>query len=78
MNTDRNLDDAMFVIKEFGLDYTQIQATGIPEKYGVHGFPTMIIIDQKGNIQDLHAGYSPDLRERIGKKIDDLLKKEDK
>jgi thiol-disulfide isomerase/thioredoxin len=74
MNTDRDLADARFVVKELALDYPQVQATGIPEKFGVQGFPTLIIIDQKGNVRDVHVGYSPNLRETVSKKVRELLK----
>jgi thiol-disulfide isomerase/thioredoxin len=73
MNTDRNLEDARFVVKELGLDYPQVQAAGIPEKFGVQGFPTLIIIDQQGAVRDVHVGYSPDLFESVSKKIEELL-----
>ena len=74
MNTDSDLDNARFVVKQLGLDYPQVQATGIPEKFAVQGFPTLIIIDQQGNVRDVHVGYSPDLREQVAKKIQSLLK----
>ncbi len=45
----------------------------ITEQCGVKGYPTMTLIDQRGKIADIHRGYSPDLRERFAKKIDDLL-----
>jgi thiol-disulfide isomerase/thioredoxin len=77
MNTDRNLDDAKFVVKELALDYPQVQATGIPEKFGVEGFPTLIIIDQQGTVRDVHVGYSPDLHEKVSKKVRALLKPND-
>jgi thiol-disulfide isomerase/thioredoxin len=73
MNTDQKLDDARFVVKELGLDYPQVQATGIPEKFGVQGFPTLIIIDQQGAVRDVHVGYSSDLYETVSKKIEALL-----
>jgi thioredoxin-related protein len=73
MNTDSNLSDAQFVVKELSLNYPQVQATGLPEKFGVQGFPTLIIIDQQGNVRGLHVGYTPDLREKVSKKIDELL-----
>jgi thiol-disulfide isomerase/thioredoxin len=73
MNTDQKLDDARFVVKELGLDYPQVQAAGIPEKFGVQGFPTLIIIDQQGAVRDVHVGYSPDLYETVSKKIEALL-----
>lgn len=73
MNTDRDLADARFVVKELALDYPQVQATGIPEKFGVQGFPTLIIIDQTGLVRDVHVGYSPDLHATVSKKIQSLL-----
>jgi len=73
MNTDQKLEDARFVVKELGLNYPQVQATGIPEKFGVRGFPTLIIIDQLGVVRDVHVGYSPDLYETVCKKIEELL-----
>jgi thiol-disulfide isomerase/thioredoxin len=74
MNTDRDLADARFVVKELALNYPQLQATGLPEKFAVQGFPTLIIIDQQGTVRDLHVGYSPNLRETVSKKIEALLK----
>jgi thioredoxin-related protein len=58
-----------------GMKYATIKATGIPEKFGVQGFPTLIIIDQQGIVRDVHVGYSPKLREEVGKKIEELLAK---
>ena len=77
MNTDRDLADAKFVVKELALDYPQVQATGIPEQFSVQGFPTLIIIDSQGVIRDIHLGYSPDLHEKVSKKIRSLLKPND-
>jgi thiol-disulfide isomerase/thioredoxin len=74
MNTDRDEADAQFVIKEFDLKYPTLKATGIPEQFGVQGFPTMIIIDQQGVVRGFHVGYSPDLRKTVSRKIDELLK----
>jgi thiol-disulfide isomerase/thioredoxin len=75
MNTDQKEEDARFVIDAFDLNYPTIKATGIPDKYGVQGFPTLIIVDQEGVVRDVHVGYSPDLREKVSKKIDELLTK---
>jgi hypothetical protein len=75
MNTDSDLADAKFVIDAFGLPYQTIKADGIDKKYGVSGFPTMIIVDKEGVVRDVHSGYSPELRKEIGAKVDELLKK---
>jgi thiol-disulfide isomerase/thioredoxin len=73
MNTDRNLDDAKFVVEKMGLKYPNLQATGLPEKYNVRGFPTMVIVDQQGKVHELHVGYSPTLAVELSKTIDLLL-----
>jgi thiol-disulfide isomerase/thioredoxin len=73
MNTDRKEDDAKLVVQEMGLKYETLRAQGIPEKYGVQGFPTLILIDAEGKVRDVHVGYSPTLRVDVGKTIDELL-----
>lgn len=75
MNTDQKEEDAHFVVKELGLTYPQVKATGIPDKFGVQGFPTLIIVDPTGTIRAFDVGYSPDLREKVSKKIDAALQK---
>lgn len=73
MNTDQNVEDAKFVIDKMGLKYTTLKAEGLPQKFGVQGFPTLIIIDQQGKIADIHVGYTPTLRDDVGKQIRELL-----
>jgi len=38
------------------------------------GFPTLVIVDQKGNVAAFDVGYSPNLHEKVSKKLDELLK----
>ncbi len=73
MNTDRDEADAKFVIEKMGLKYPTLKAEEVPEKFGVQGFPTLIVIDQQGRVHDVHTGYSPTLREDVGKQIRNLL-----
>ena len=73
MNTDRNEADAKFVVDAMGLKYATLRAEGIPEKYGVQGFPTLILIDREGKVRDMHVGYSPTLRADLAKAIEGLL-----
>jgi thiol-disulfide isomerase/thioredoxin len=73
MNTDREEKDARFVVDKLQLNYPTLKAEGLPEKYKVQGFPTLVIIDQKGVVRARHVGYSPDLREELIKTIDGLL-----
>jgi peroxiredoxin len=73
MNTDRNEADAKFVSDAMGLKYATLRAEGIPEKYGVQGFPTLILIDPEGTVRDVHVGYSPTLQADVAKMIEGLL-----
>ena len=73
MNTDREEKDAKFVVDEMGLNYPVLKAQGVPEKYHVRGFPTLIIIDQEGKVADVHVGYSPTLRDEVAKAVKGLL-----
>jgi len=74
MNTDRDVNDAKFVIEKLGLNYQTLRADqDLPGKYGVRGFPTLIMIDPKGVVRDIHVGYSPDLKEQVEKSVKKLL-----
>ncbi|MDB5288840.1 MAG: thiol-disulfide isomerase-like thioredoxin [Phycisphaerales bacterium] len=73
MNTDRKEEDAKFVVKTLGLEHPQVKAQGLSKLLEIHSFPTLIIIDQEGVIRRLHAGYSPDLHDRVARHIDELL-----
>jgi thiol-disulfide isomerase/thioredoxin len=75
MNTDRDEADARLVIDAMKLNYPTLKATGVPEKYKVTGFPTLIIIDQAGNVADIHIGYSPTLRDEVATSVNKLLEK---
>jgi hypothetical protein len=75
MNTDIKEEDARFVVEAFGLRYPAIKAQGINDKYGIHGFPTMMVIDPAGVVRDVHVGYSKTLRADVAKKIDEALAK---
>ena len=73
MNNDRNEDDARFVVREMQLDYPVLRSNELPRKYGVHGFPTLIIIDQQGKVANIHVGYSAQLFEEVTAAVDRLL-----
>ena len=40
------------------LDYPVLRSDDLPGKYGVSGFPTLVIIDQSSKVADVHVGYS--------------------
>lgn len=77
MNNDRNLDDARFVIDKLGLDYETLKNgdgdDAINTKYGVRGWPTLVVLDGKGVVRHIHVGYSPTLRQDLSEKIKELL-----
>ena len=73
MSTDRDTNDARLVIERMRLNYPSLRAVGIPEKYGVTGFPTMFVIDQKGTIRSIEIGYAPDAGEKLAKIVEGLL-----
>jgi peroxiredoxin len=73
MNTDRDEKDAKFVVDEMGLNYPVLKAEGVPQKYSVRGFPTLIIVDPDGKVADIHVGYSPTLRAEVAKSVQQLL-----
>jgi thiol-disulfide isomerase/thioredoxin len=77
MNTDREETDARFVVDKLGLNYATLKATGLPEKFAVQGFPTLVIVDQHGIVRKRHVGYSPTLRDDLIEEIDLLLKSGD-
>jgi thiol-disulfide isomerase/thioredoxin len=73
MNIDEKEADARFVIQKMGLKYATLKAGSTRRDYGVAAFPTILILNEKGEVRDLHIGYAPDLKEILIKKIDKLL-----
>jgi hypothetical protein len=73
MNTDRDEKDARLVVSKLKLGYPIIKAEALPAKYMIPGFPTLLIIDQKGAIHDLYVGYSPTLGKDVSAVIEALL-----
>jgi thiol-disulfide isomerase/thioredoxin len=74
MNLDDDEADARFVIKKMALKYATLKAGSTRKDYGVNAFPTILILNDKGEVCDFHIGYAPDLKEILINKIDKLLK----
>jgi thiol-disulfide isomerase/thioredoxin len=74
-NNDQDEEDARFVVKEMALDYPVLRSMDLPQRYGVSGFPTLVIVDQDGKVADVHVGYSDHLFEDVSATIDRLLAK---
>jgi peroxiredoxin len=75
MCTDPDEKDARLVADKMKLTYPVLRAQGVPEKYKVQGFPTLIVIDPEGTVREFHVGYSPTLRDDVAKVIRGLLTK---
>ncbi len=73
MNTDDDEADARFVIDKLALNYPTLKAEGLPEKYGVQGYPTLVVIDPAGVVRAFHYGYTPTLAKSLIGTIDKLL-----
>lgn len=76
-SNDQDEKDARLVVQTMKLDHPVIWSRDLRPRYGVPGFPTLVIIDQQGKVADMHVGYSPQLFERISEIIDRLLKPND-
>ena len=59
--------------RRWQLEYPVLRSQELPGKYGVSGFPTLIIIDQQGKVADIHVGYSDHLFEDVTATVDRLL-----
>ena len=75
MNTDELPSDAQYVVDKLKIPYQVLKAAALRKAYSIGDFPTLVIIDQAGKIHAIHEGWSPTLREDIGKSIKALLSK---
>ncbi|HSZ57630.1 MAG TPA: TlpA disulfide reductase family protein [Tepidisphaeraceae bacterium] len=77
MNTDEDARDAKFVVEKLGLTCDVLRVDPrLPElaKCGVRGFPTLLIIDQRGIVRGMYVGYSSDLYQKVEQDVRNLLK----
>ena len=72
-----NLDDDRHVIEKMGLNYASLKngghEHGIHQKYGVQGWPTLVVLDGEGVVRHVHVGYSPQLGKELAAKIREIL-----
>jgi thiol-disulfide isomerase/thioredoxin len=73
MNNDGKEEDAKFVVEKMALEYPVLRSNELPGKFGVKGFPTLVVIDQEGKVADVHIGYSDHLFENVTATVDKLL-----
>jgi thiol-disulfide isomerase/thioredoxin len=73
MNVDSDTADARFTVEKLGLDYPSLLAGDVPKNYHVSGYPTLFVIDRKGNVAEALVGYDENLHETLGRRIGELL-----
>ena len=78
MNTDADEEDARFVADKMGLAFPILRADKFAEKYNAAGGSAVFVIDQKGVVRDIYAGYSPTLRDEVASVVMALLSDDDK
>lgn len=67
--------DALVVTKGMNLPYPTVRIDpNLLDRFGVQGMPAVLIIDKAGLVRDMHLGYSPNLRESVGKIVKELAK----
>jgi peroxiredoxin len=76
MNTDASDDDARLVAEKMGLAYPILRADKFADKYNVAAASAVFVVDQKGIIRDVEAGYSPTLRQDLASAVAALLEAE--
>ena len=69
MNTDESLADAKYVVDKLHISYLNLRCGDVYKKYGVSGFPTVIVVNGKGKIADIHVGFSPDMKRKLERSI---------
>ena len=74
MNDDGNEDDARSVIEKLDLNYPNLRAGDLAEKYKVESFPTLLVIDRRGIVRAAHVGYSPKMRKEVTESVKKLLR----
>jgi RNA polymerase sigma factor (sigma-70 family) len=73
MSVDEDERDARIVIEAMKLRYPTIRAAELVERFGIQAYPTLIVIDQRGKIREVQAGYSPRLFDDLSGSIRELL-----
>ena len=67
----RKLVEKTLTSKKIKLDGNPVGLIGLDpsgsvgQAFDVEGFPTVVVLDAKGNVQSAHVGFSPDIREKL-------------
>ena len=68
-------DDCTKMLQEIGVkgDLAVDPANSIGEKFQVHGYPTMVILDKSGKVAAVNIGASANLTDKVKGQLDALL-----
>jgi peroxiredoxin len=81
LSIDPQFEDAKFVAETLALKFPTFRvgsveaSSALVEKYGLPGFPTVIVIDPQGTVRQMYGGHTSTMRDDVGKVIRDLLPK---
>lgn len=73
VNTDKERDDALFVIEKMNPTYNNLRGRDLIKKYGVTNYPTFIVIDRNGLVRRIKIGYESDLADKLIEIIESLM-----
>lgn len=74
INVSDSVKKARATALEAALNYpTLVNGGAVATRFGVRGLPSFVIIDRKGIVRDVVAGYSPDLAKDMASTITGLL-----
>jgi len=73
VNTDKEREDAIFVIEKKNPSYINISGRDLIKKYGVANYPTFIVIDRNGLVRRILIGYESELADKLVEIVESLL-----
>ena len=73
VNTDQDIDDALFVIQKLKPIYTNLSGRDLVKKYGVTNYPTFVVVDKNGLVRSIRIGYERELSDQLIEIIEALL-----
>ena len=76
MNVDRQEEDARAAIRQMHITYPSLRTDfDFAKRFGIHAYPTFVVIDGAGVVRHFHAGAGPDLDLDLGKCLEGLIGK---
>jgi peroxiredoxin len=77
VNSDEEPSDVRRVATLFRIEFPTLleERSGprLQDTYSIDMWPTVVVLDQKGEVRHVHPGYSPTLQDEIAAKVRELL-----